>query len=295
VEIIIKQGKILKGQNGLYSVESESGLFSCHGSSKIRKGDGKKLLAGDNVLFIDNNDSSGFINEVIERKNSFIRPAVANVDMLLIVVSADEPSPVPFNIDKLSAIAVKAGAEVYIVITKSDIAEPEPLLNIYQKTPFYLSVTSFLDKKSVTEIREKLKGRMTVLTGASGVGKSSLINLLFPELDTDVGDLSDKIKRGKNTTRVTELFALGEQTYIADTPGFGMLDFERCCELELKELADCFPDIAPFTEGCKYKKCTHTKEQGCAVLAAVGQGIIAQSRHDSYLRLYEEIKSIPRY
>ena len=295
MEDIIKQGKILKGQNGLYTVETEGGICLCHGASKIRFGAGKKLLAGDNVIFTDNGDGSGFITEVIERKNSFIRPAVANVDMLLIVVSSDEPSPVPYNIDKLSVLAVNAGASVYIVITKSDVAGPEILLDIYRKTPFLLSVTSIYEKESVIEIREKLKGKMTVLTGASGVGKSSLINLLFPELDTDVGDLSEKIKRGRNTTRVTELFALGEQTYIADTPGFGMLDFDQCCKLELKDVIGCFPDLVPFTEGCKFKKCTHTKELSCAVLEAIENGIVSPSRHESYIKLYQEIKITPKY
>ena len=300
MEVYIKQGKILKGQNGLYTVKTKDGIYLCHGASKIRKGVGKKLLAGDNVLFTDNNDGSGFITEVSERKNSFIRPAVANVDMLLIVVSADEPSPVPYNIDKLSVLAVKAGAEVYIVITKSDIAKPEPLLDIYRKTPFLLSVTNIYNRDCISEVREKLKGKITVLTGASGVGKSSLINLLYPEFKADVGDLSEKIKRGRNTTRTTELYAVGddtqkEQTYIADTPGFSMLDFEQCCELELKEIADYFPDFARFINQCRYKKCMHTKEQGCAVIEAVESGIISASRHESFKKLYEEVKSIPKY
>lgn len=295
MEDIIKQGKILKGLNGLYSVETMEGICLCRGATKIRKELGKKLQAGDTVLFIDNGDGSGFINEVIERKNSFIRPAVANVDLLLIVVSADQPSPVPYNIDKLSAIAVKAGAAVFIVITKTDIAAPEPLLEIYQKTPFDLTVTNIHNSESVASIRGKLKGKMTVLTGASGVGKSSLINLLFPEIQTDVGDLSEKIKRGKNTTRVTELFSLGENTYIADTPGFSMLDFEQCCVLTLKEVVECFPDFAAYTESCKFRSCTHTKELGCAVLEAVRQGFIAESRHQSFLKLYEEIKINTRY
>lgn len=295
MEGIIKQGKILKGLNGLYSVETKDGICLCHGASKIRKEAGKKLLAGDNVIFIDNGDGSGFITEIIERKNSFIRPAVANVDMLLIVVSADEPCPVPYNIDKLSVIAIKSNADVYIVITKSDIARPEPLLDIYKKTPFLLSVTSVLNSESVLEVKERLKGKMTVLTGASGVGKSSLINLLYPDLKADVGDLSEKIKRGRNTTRTTELYSLDDNTYIADTPGFSMLDIEQCCDLKYKEIADCFPDIALFTNECKYKNCSHTKEQGCAVLDAVGKGIISASRLDSYVKLYEEIKSIPQY
>ncbi|PKM62891.1 MAG: ribosome small subunit-dependent GTPase A [Firmicutes bacterium HGW-Firmicutes-21] len=290
-----KTGKILKGQNGLYTVEATDGLFQCHASSKIRKTADIKLSAGDNVFFTDNGDGSGFISEVRERKNAFIRPAVANIDMLAIIVSADEPKPVPYTIDKLSVIAVNAGVDVYIIITKSDIAQPEVLLDIYRKTPFLLSVTNILDKDCVNEVRERLKGRITVLTGASGVGKSSLINLLYPELDTEVGNLSEKIKRGRNTTRVTELFSLGMQTYIADTPGFGMLDFDRCSEVELKEIVICFPDIVPFTEECRYKKCTHTKEEGCAVIQAVKNGLIAESRHESYIRLYDETKKIPQY
>lgn len=291
----LKKGKVLKGLNGLYTVETADGLYQCRSATKIRKEAAMKLLVGDNVLFYENDDGSGFITEITERKNSFVRPSVANIDMLLIVVSADEPSPDPFSIDKLSVIAVNAGAEVYIVITKSDIAEPSFLLDIYQKTPFFLSVTNIYDKVSVSEIKEKLKGKITVLTGASGVGKSSLINLLFPELNAGVGRLSEKIKRGRNTTRVTELFSLGKNTYIADTPGFGMLDFDRCCKVSLKDLVYKFPEMEIFYGKCRYKNCTHTKEEGCAIIDAISSGIIAKSRHDSYVRLYEQIKSKPQY
>ena len=276
-------------------MESAQEIYMCRASAKIRKEIGKKLLAGDYVSFIDNKDGTGFINVCEERKNSFVRPPVANVDMLLIVASADQPSPVPYNIDVLSTIAVKSGAEVYIVVTKSDIAKAETLAGIYRKTPFELTVTSSSDSKSVDKIRACLKGKTTVLTGASGVGKSTLINLLFPSLQTDVGELSDKIRRGRNTTRVTELFSLGEDTYIADTPGFSMLDIEQCCTLEPGETADCFPEFAPYTVSFRFRKCTHTGEQGCAVSEAVEKGLVSASRHESYIKLFNEVKNIPRY
>ena len=286
----LKSGKILKGHSGLYTVKSGEDIILCRAASKIRKEAGIKLLAGDDVLFYDNKDGSGFIEEVGERRNSFVRPAVANVDMIAIVASAGQPEPVPHTIDKLTMLAVNGNAEVYIIITKSDIAAADFLTDIYRKTPFLLTVTNIFDKEGINEVRERLRGRITVLTGASGVGKSSLINRLYPFLDTEVGELSEKIKRGKNTTRVTEFYALRQDTYIADTPGFGMLDYRQCGEVGLRETAECFPDIMPYSDKCRYKKCTHTKEEGCAVIAAVRDGHIAVSRHESYIALYNEVK-----
>lgn len=292
---LFKKGKVLKGQNGLYTVEADHGLYQCRSATKIRKEANLKILAGDNVLFADNGDGTGFITSVLERKNSFIRPAVANTDMLLIVVSAAQPDPVPYNIDRLSVLSVLSGASVYIVITKSDIVEPAELIDIYGKTPFPVTTISIYDQSNLKEIQERLGGKITVFTGASGAGKSSLINMLYPELKTQVGSLSEKIKRGKNTTRVTELFPVGENTYIADTPGFTMLDIELFSSIDLKKLIHCFPDLSPFTADCRYTDCTHTKEEECGVLEAVKRGVVSASRHKSYVRLYEEIKSVPKY
>jgi ribosome biogenesis GTPase len=292
---MFKKGRVLKGQNGLYTVKSDCGLYQCRSATKIRKEANLKILTGDHVHFADNGDGTGFITSVSERKNSFIRPAVANTDMLLIVVSAAEPDPVPYNIDRLSVLSVLSGASVYIVITKSDIVEPSELIEIYGKTPFPVTTISIYNQSNVDEIRERLNGKITVFTGASGAGKSSLINILYPQLKAEVGDLSEKIKRGKNTTRVTELFPVGDKTYIADTPGFTMLDVELFSKTPLKELIHCFPDLAPFTDYCRYTDCTHTKEEECGVTDAVRCGDVSASRHNSYVRLYEEIKSIPKY
>lgn len=289
-----KTGKVLKGLNGLYTVKVDEGLFQCRSATKIRKNK-LKINAGDNVVFSDNGDGTGFITGVLDRKNSFIRPAVSNVDILLIVVSAGQPDPVIYNIDKLTALAVYFGVEVYIVVTKSDIVEPGFLLEIYRKTPFSITKTSIDDNNSVQEIKDKLRGKITVFTGASGVGKSTLINRLYPQINAQVGDLSEKIKRGRNTTRVTELFFMEEQTYIADTPGFSMLDFDNCYDIDFTDVISCFPDLLPFTKDCKFKKCTHTKEQGCAVISAVEDRKISKNRHQSYVRLYEELKNKPQY
>ncbi len=290
-----RKGRVLKGQNGLYTVEADCGIYQCRSASKIRKEAGLKILAGDNVLFLDNGDGTGFITSVLERRNSFIRPAVANTDMLLIVVSAAQPDPVPYNIGRLSVLSVLSGASVYIVITKSDIVVPKELIEIYGKTPFPVATSSIYKPECAEEIRERLSGKITVFTGASGAGKSSLINLLYPELKTQVGELSEKIKRGKNTTRVTELFPVGGNTYIADTPGFTMLDVELFSGIELKKLITCFPDLSPFAADCRYSDCTHTKEEECGVIEAVNRGEVSASRHNSYVRLYDEIKSVKKY
>ncbi len=292
---IFKKGRVLKGLNGLYTVEADCGFYQCRSATKIRKEAKLKILAGDNVQFCDNGDRTGFITSVLERKNSFIRPAVANTDMLLIVVSAAQPDPVPYNIDRLSVLSVLSGASVYIVMTKSDIVEPAELIEIYGKTPFPVTTVSIYNQSNIEKIRERLDGKITVFTGASGAGKSSLINMLYPELKAQVGDLSEKIKRGKNTTRVTELFPVGKKTYIADTPGFTMLDVELFSRIDLKELIHCFPDLSAFSADCRYTDCTHTKEEECGVLEAVKRGDVSASRHQSYVRLYEEIKSVPKY
>ncbi len=288
-------GKVLKGLGGLYTVQAQRHEYQCRAASRIRKEDGIKLLAGDNVVFTDNKDGSGFITRVLERKNSFRRPAVANVDMLAIIVSTDEPKPDAFTVDKLSVLAVKADAEVYIIITKTDIEEPDVLLSIYQKTPFLLSATDIENDKSISEIKDRLSGRITVFTGVSGAGKSTLINRLYSDLNAQTGELSEKIKRGKNTTRVTELFSLRDGTYIADTPGFGFLELEQNGEIVQDNLVECFPDFMPFIGHCRYTKCTHTKEEGCAVIQAAQSGGIAWSRHESYIRLYEEIRDKAPY
>ncbi len=289
-----RQGLILAGRNGNYHVETDTGVLVCRSAAKITKSD-KKLQAGDRVCFSDNGDGTGFITSLLPRKNSLVRPPVANADLLCIVVAPKDPDPFFYNIDLLTVLAQKAGIEVLLLLTKCDVASVSFLEEVYQKTPFRVIATSSVTGMGVDEARDAISGRICVLCGASGVGKSSLLNAMFPFLNAKTGILSQKISRGKNTTRVTELFSLGNGTYLADSPGFSAIETEQYFVIEAKELHTLFPDFERVTDTCRYADCTHTKETECAIANGAKEGIISQSRLDSYRKLYEELRNINRY
>lgn len=289
-----KEGLILSGVNGLYAVESENDIYYCRSGTRVRKNDGK-ILAGDRVVFRDNGDGQGFITSLLPRKNSLVRPPVANIDLLCMVVAPKDPAPYLYNIDLLTVIAEKNGIECAIIISKSDLADCAEIGEAYRKTPFSVIETSSESKKGIEEVRNLLRGKICVLCGASGVGKSTLINTLYPFLELETGALSEKISRGKNTTRTTTLFPLGDGTYLADTPGFTAVNTELYCEISHKELHTLFPEFEQYEAGCRYADCTHTKETECGIAAAVSNGAIAESRHESFKKLYYDLKSIDRY
>ncbi len=294
MSIVEKEGLILSGKNGLYTVEYSGEIYKCRCGTKIRKTDGR-ILAGDRVIFRDNGDGNGFIVSLIQRKNSLIRPPVANIDLLAMVVAPRDPAPYLYNVDLLSVIAEKNGIECAIIISKSDLDDCSEIYEAYKNTPFTVIETSSETKKGIDEAKQLLRDKICVLCGASGVGKSSLINSLYPELALETGELSRKISRGKNTTRTTELFSLGNGTYLADTPGFTAVNTELYCAIDHKELSLFFPEFASHTSNCRYNDCTHTKEEECGIAQAVECGEISVSRHDSYKKLYDELKSIDRY
>ena len=289
-----KEGLILSGKNGLYTVEAENGTYICRSGTRVRKNDGK-ILAGDKVLFRDNGDGNGFIISMLERKNSLVRPPVANIDLLAMVVAPKDPAPYLYNIDLLTVIAEKNDIESAIIISKSDLGDHAEIVDIYRKTPFRVIVTSSESGSGIEEARALLSDKICVLCGASGVGKSTLLNSLYPELKLQTGSLSEKIARGKNTTRTTELFPMGNGTYLADTPGFTAVNTELYCAIDHKELHKLFPEFEKHTRNCRYSDCTHTKETECGIFEAVSNGEIALSRHESYKKLYGELKSIDRY
>lgn len=294
MSFIEKEGLVLSGRNGSYSVESDGCIVQCRSGTRVRKNDGK-LVAGDKVIFRDNGDGNGFITQISPRKNSLVRPPVANIDLLAMVVAPRDPLPYFYNIDLLSVIAEKNGIEFALIVSKSDLDECTEIIEIYQKTGFKVIITSSENQSGIEEVRELLQGKISVLCGASGVGKSTLINSLYPFLKLETGELSEKIARGKNTTRTTELFSLGNSTYLADTPGFTAVNTELYCAIEHKELHTLFPEFEQFTSGCRYTDCTHTKESDCGISNAVNNGAISISRHESYKKLYFELKSIDRY
>lgn len=291
---IEKEGLILSGKNGRYTVESDGQIIICRSGTRVRKNDGK-ICAGDKVIFRDNGDGFGFITSLLPRKNSLVRPPVANIDLLAMVVAPKDPAPYLYNIDLLTVIAEKNGIECAVIISKSDLADCSEIREIYTKTKIKVVETSSKSNFGIDEVKTLLNGKICVLCGASGVGKSTLINALYPHLKLETGSLSEKIARGKNTTRTTELFSLGSGTYLADTPGFTAVNTELYCTIEHKELHSLFPEFEEFKSDCRYADCTHTKELECGILQAVNREKIAKSRHESYIKLYNELKSIDRY
>lgn len=294
MSIVEKEGLILSGKNGRYTLEADGSIYVCRCGTKIRKTDGR-ILAGDKVIFRDNGDGNGFITSLLPRKNHLVRPPVANIDLLAMVVAPKDPAPYLYNIDLLTVIAEKNGIECAVLISKNDLGDSEEIRNIYKKTPFTVIETSSENGQGLEEARRLLSGKICVLCGASGVGKSSLINSIYPFLRLETGELSRRIARGKNTTRTTELFSLGDGTYLADTPGFTAVNTELYCAIDHRELHSLFPEFHERTSNCRYNDCTHTKEEECGIAQGVSEGIIAAERHESYKKLYNELKSIDRY
>ena len=280
---------VLGGKNGLYRVETEHEILLCRGATKIRK-DGWKLVAGDRVTVENNGDGTGFIRSIDPRSNSLIRPPIANIGLLVLVVAATSPKPAPYNLDKLTVIAEKAKIPVAIVVTKSELGGAEEIAAHFEGTPYPIFFVAEKGKVGSEPFFEYLKGKISVFCGASGVGKSTLLNYLFPEIDADVGELSEKIQRGKNTTRATTLYRVFRDTYVADSPGFTMLDTEMYCKLTREELPELFPEIRSVLGQCRFTKCGHTREEGCAVLTLVENGRISKERHESYCKLFWETK-----
>jgi len=288
------EGVIIKEKNGLYTVWTDTETVQCRAGSRIRKG-GIRLLAGDRVEVEPNGDGSGFITAALPRQNHLTRPHVANVGAFVIVVAATSPAPYPYNIDKLTVMAEKAGIETVIAINKCDLLKGDDLRGIYEKAGYKCFELSAARGAGVDSLRDYLQGKTAVFAGASGVGKSSLLNVLYPTLNAETGELSKKIVRGKNTTRHTEFFAVGQNTFIADTPGFTMLDEDKLGITDKEKVFDCFPEFEKYFGECRFRGCTHLKEDGCAVLAAVKDGQVSPSRHESYVKLYNAIAAINRY
>ena len=232
------------------------------------------------------------MEEILPRKNSFIRPAVANVDLLVLLASCAIPQTEPFLIDRVLAIAGQQGVEPLICVNKNDLEPGEGLAGIYRRAGFRVVVTSAETGEGIDELRAAISGKLSAFTGNSGVGKSSILNALCPELKLPVGEVSEKLGRGRHTTRHIELYCLGNGTFVADTPGFSSFDTERM-DLVLKDqLQYAFSDFAPYLGKCQFQDCAHLKEPGCAVRAALERGEIEPTRYESYKRLYEMAKEI---
>ena len=284
------KGYITKGIGGFYYVKTPDGIVECKPRGIFRK---QKItpVAGDEVTLETENGAS-VIAEIAPRKNVFVRPPVANLDVLFLVASTTQPTPSTLVLDKLSAIAVDKGVQPVIVCTKGDLAEAEFLRSAYERSTLPFIRIDYETGAGLDEVKQWIAGRLCAFCGNSGVGKSTLLNALLPDVERETGAISQKLGRGRHTTRHVELFSLGQDTYVIDTPGFASFDTEEL-DLELKEhLPETFPEFAPYTGSCRFVGCSHTKEKGCAVLEAVRQGRIPRSRHASYLRLYNELKDL---
>lgn len=287
------KGIIIRSVSGFYYVEAADKVYECKARGNFRK-KGIKPIVGDCVVISEQASGYCAIDEVCERRNSIIRPPLANIDQMMIVVSTCDPKPNMLIIDKMTAAAVSKGIEPIVVFSKSDLSSPDELLEIYRKAGIRAIEFSSVDGRGRSEIMSLLPNKITALTGNSGVGKSTLINTLFPEFDLDTGDISEKLGRGRHTTRTVELFhCLGG--YIADTPGFSTLDIERYEIIEKEKLPDAFPEFGEYIGMCRFSTCSHTCEKGCAVIDAVEQGVISRSRHDSYKAMYEEVKDLKKW
>ena len=284
------EGRIVRSLSGFYDVQTPGGLITCRARGILRK-EGNSPLTGD-LVEISVEKGKGMVEKILPRKNHFIRPAVANVDALVVFAANVNPVTEPFLIDRVAAIAGDQNVDVYLCVNKCDLDPAMDLVRIYRHAGFPVICTSAETGEGVAELRALLEGKLTAFTGNSGVGKSSILNRLAPELKLETGEVSEKLGRGRHTTRHVELFALGDNTYVADTPGFSSFDTDQM-ELILKEnLQYAFPDFGRFLGKCRFDDCSHRKEPDCAVRSAVEAGEIEGSRYESYLRLYEKSSQI---
>lgn len=284
-------GIIIKGIGGFYYVEAADGIiYECKARGIFRK---EKItpLVGDNVEITVDDNNKNSIDKICERHNFFKRPPIANVDKLVIVSSVCDPRPNLLIIDRLTAVAVFKDVEPIIVFTKDDLQSTSEYIDIYNKVGFRTFAVSNKTGEGVEAVKEAVMDGTSVFTGNSGVGKSSLINRMFPHLSLETGEISKKLGRGRHTTRHVELFKT-ECGYIADTPGFSSLDFETNDLIKKDELASCFPDFSDYTDQCKFSTCAHINDKGCRLVEAVNDGVIAPSRHESYVTMYNEVKDI---
>ena len=278
-------GRIIRSLSGFYEVQTDEGVVTCRGRGSLRRS--ISPLTGD-MVEITVEHGKGMVEQVLPRKNSFVRPAVANIDALVVFAANVNPVTEPFLIDRVAAIAGDQEVPVYLCINKCDLDPATDLARIYRNAGIPVIQTSAQTGEGTGELMELIRGKLVAFTGNSGVGKSSMLNRLCPELALATAEVSEKLGRGRHTTRHVELYFLGDNTYVADTPGFSSFDTDQMDVILKENLQYAFPDFGRFLGTCQFHDCTHRKEPGCAVRAAVEKGELEHTRYDSYLRLYEK-------
>ena len=285
-----KTGRIVRSISGFYDVSTPEGIITCRARGNLRRGQAIPLT-GD-MVEISAEKGKGMVEKILPRKNRFVRPAVANVDALVVFAANVNPVTEPFLIDRVAAIAGSQEVPVYLCVNKCDLDPAVDLVKIYQNAGFPVICTSAETGEGIEELQRLLKGKITAFTGNTGVGKSSILNRLCPELSLATGEVSEKLGRGRHTTRHVELYALGEDTFVADTPGFASFDTEQMDVILKEDLQYAFPDFGSYIGKCQFHDCSHRAEPGCGIRQAVEDGKVEKSRYESYLRRYEQYSQI---
>jgi ribosome biogenesis GTPase len=286
----VKSGRIVRSLSGFYDVQTPDGIVTCRGRGSLRR-TGESPLTGDFVE-ITVEKGKGMVEKILPRKNRFVRPAVANVDALVVFAANVNPVTEPFLIDRVAAIAGDQEVPVYICVNKCDLDPAVDLVRIYTNAGFPVICASAETGEGVEELRSLLHGKLTAFTGNTGVGKSSMLNALCPDLALPTGEVSEKLGRGRHTTRHVELYDLGQNTFVADTPGFSSFDTDQMDILLKENLQYAFSDFGPFLGKCQFHDCSHRAEPGCCIRRAVDVGELEKTRYDSYLRLYEKAEQV---
>ena len=291
------QGKIIKGIAGFYYIYAEDGnVYECKAKGIFRK-DNFKPLVGDNVeiIVLNEEEKEGSVTSILPRRNSLIRPAVANVDQAFLIFAMENPKPNFLLLDRFLIMMEQQEIPAVICFNKKDVGdkdEMEKLYEIYTGCGYRVVLSSTYEGEGMDEIREILNGKTTVVAGPSGVGKSSITNCMQGEVQMETGEISKKLKRGKHTTRHSQVIPVEKNTFLVDTPGFSSL---YLTDMKEEELRDYFPEFVMYEPQCRFQGCMHIHEPGCAVKEALSEGKISQQRYDNYLALYEELKEKRRY
>ena len=284
------EGRIVKALSGFYYVDTGEAVIACRARGKFRH-QGVSPLVGDLVTVTPTQAGQGMVDEISPRRNQFSRPAVANIDQLVIVASGAVPVTDPFLIDRMITIAEAKECQVIVCFNKSDLDRAEELYQVYRQAGIEVLHVSAENGEGLERLRDLIAGKVSAFTGNSGVGKSSILNALYPGFGLQVAEVSEKLGRGRHTTRHVELFA-ADGGFVIDTPGFSSFDVEQMEHIRPEDLGETFREFRPYLGQCQFVSCTHTKEKGCAVLAALRDGKIAPSRHASYVRLYQQAREI---